>query len=140
MWKLIDDCTTSKATIFEENLGHSYKDAIFKSISVWDGLTSHDQGLRDAFYITNGSVSIDIALGTYDYILRYWKAGSGYVFEELWDNLDYFLPAEAFLDETFVDRDDAVGLRNDGVNVEVYLDGILIDQYFYLKEGTDHDE
>lgn len=141
MWKLIDDCTKTNAAIYDRPLCEKKKDAILDAFLIWTRLTDYDQRCRDAFYIQDddGEV-IDIMRGPYRYELHYWVSGQGYSHSETWDNLDYYLPARVFLDESFVDRDDAVGLRNDAVNVEVYLDDELIDEFFHVKEGNDEQE
>lgn len=135
MWYLIDDCTTSRAAIFEEALAENKTSATMKAFTEWAALTKQDRKDREAFYIKDEyGDSVDIMRGPYIYELRYWVSGQGYSHSETWDDLDYYLSARDFLDITFLDRDDAVGRQHDAVNVEVYLDGVLVDEFFYLKE------
>lgn len=141
MWTLYEDCTTSKAAIYDRPVGETKKAAILEAFDIWTRLSDYDQRHTDAFYIQSddGEV-IDIMRGPYRYELHYWVSCQGYSHSETWDCLDYYLPARVFLDTTFVDRDDAVGLRNDAVNVEVYLDDELVDEFWHVKEESDEQE
>ena len=135
MYELVDK--HNGVTTFEDLRANSRKDAVMNAIIEWDRLTDSDQRKRDEFFVIDddSNTVADVMRGPYEYKLRYWRDGRRYSPAVTWDVIDYFMPAEVFLDSTFIDRDDAVGIRNDGVQVEVYLEGVFIDGYYYRK-GT----
>ena len=50
-WYLIDDCTASKAQVFEEELSDDKEMAIRLATAEWNRLSQRDQKIRGAFYI-----------------------------------------------------------------------------------------
>lgn len=54
VWVLVDDCTHSKSSIFEMEMGPMSKPiAVREGINQWLALSEHDRKLRDGFQIVH---------------------------------------------------------------------------------------
>ena len=51
MYKIIDDCTSRRASCFESDTFNDLDSAIATAKREWDRLSDHDKRDRDAFYV-----------------------------------------------------------------------------------------